>query len=95
MNKAGFKWIAVALPFLTGGCDVAGTAKGLGDYMPTIGDRCESSECITPSGKAASDAIKAERLRRQKQAEKGIAPDHTVAPAKPEANDPYDSTEPF
>jgi hypothetical protein len=85
------------LPLLSG-CDLAGTAKGLGDYMPTINERCESTECITPSGKAASDAIKAERLRREKLAEKGVsvpAPSTKQAPAKPEANDPFDTTEPF
>ena len=98
IRHSGFKWAVAMLPFLSG-CDLAGTAKGLGDYMPTIGDRCESAECITPSGRAASDAIKAERLKREQMAKKGMPlpanPAASHAPAKPEANDPFDTTEPF
>ena len=51
----------LVLPFLSSGCgdDIGSTASSIGHYIPVIDERCESAECITPSGKADSDAIKA------------------------------------
>lgn len=66
MRKKSLYTCCMFLPLLTS-CsgDIGSSAKSLGDYMPTIGERCESSECITESGKAQSERIKQERLRHQ------------------------------
>jgi hypothetical protein len=57
--------IIIASLFTSSCGDIGSTAASLGDFIPTVNNRCESSECITPAGKAASDAIKAERLQKE------------------------------
>jgi len=55
------------MPFLllVSACNPVKTIDSIGDYMPVIGDRCEHWQCITASGQAQSDAIKASEKRME------------------------------
>ena len=51
---------------LLGGCQtISGWADSVGSHMPVIGERCEHWQCITGSGQAESDAIKAQQTEME------------------------------
>ena len=61
------RWLLL-LPLVLCSCAWIGRqADAAGEYMPVIGDRCEHWQCMTASGQAESDAIKAQQQAEQKQ----------------------------
>jgi hypothetical protein len=79
------KLLIAALFLPLSGCQtISGWADSAGEYLPTIGDRCEHWQCVTDSGQAQSDAIKAQQAKQSKSGPAAdSAPD--TSPAAPSA----------